>query len=268
MTSVDVDQIKQRQAMIWAQGDYSALSEQLRPAAIELRDLCAVSAGQEVLDVAAGDGNFAIACAYEGASVVASDISPRMVERGRARSAAEGYEIEWLEADAEELPFEDDRFDCVGSVFGAMIAPRPERVASEMIRVVRPGGTVGMTAWRPGTLVPKIGELARKYAPAAPVGPLSEEWADEDTARARFKDLAARLDFEIRTLTTEAGSIEQFMEGLCGSAPPLVAAKMAMPPEAFEAMTGEILEYVRGQSGDGAVRLESEYALIVARKRG
>ena len=177
---------------------------------------------------------------------MASDISPGMVERGRARSAAEGYEVEWLEADAEELPFENDRFDCVGSVFGAMIAPRPERVASEMIRVVRPGGTVGMTAWRPGSLVAKLSELARKYAPGAPVGPLAEEWADEETARARFDGLAARLDFEIRTLTTEAGSPEEFMEGLCDSSPPLVAAKMAMPPEPYEAMTGEISDYVRG----------------------
>ncbi len=265
---MDVDQIKQRQAMIWGQGDYTALSEQLRPAAIELRDACAVSAGQEVLDVAAGDGNFALACAQEGASVVASDISPGMLERGRARSAAEGYEIEWHEADAEELPFEDERFDCAGSVFGAMIAPRPERVASELMRVVRPGNTVGMTAWRPGGLVPRIGELARKYMPAAPVGPLAEEWADEETARARFEGLAARLDFEIRTLTLEAATPEEFLDRLCGSSPPLVAAKMAMPPEPYEAMTGEIADYVRGQSGDGPVRLESDYVLIVARKRG
>ena len=145
---MDVDQIKQRQAMVWGQGDYSVLSEQLRPQPSSCVTPCAVSAGQEVLDVAAGDGNFALACAQEGASVVASDISPGMVERGRARAAAEGYDIEWLEADAEELPFEDERFDCVGSVFGAMIAPRPERVAAELFRVVRPGGTVGMTAWR------------------------------------------------------------------------------------------------------------------------
>jgi SAM-dependent methyltransferase len=265
---MDVDQIKQRQAMIWGQGDYTALSEQLRPAAIELRDACAVSAGQEVLDVAAGDGNFALACAQEGASVVASDISPGMVERGRARSAAEGYDIEWFEADAEELPFEDERFDCVGSVFGAMIAPRPERVAAELTRVVRPGGTVGITAWRPGTLVPKLGELARKYGPAVPAGPLSEEWADEETARARFDGLAARVDFEIRTLRNEAGSAEEFLERLCSTAPPLVAAKTAMPPETYDAMKGEILEYVRGQSGDGPLVLDSDYALIVARKRG
>jgi ubiquinone/menaquinone biosynthesis C-methylase UbiE len=268
MASMDVDQIKQRQALIWGQGDYAALSEQLRPAALELRDACAVSAGQEVLDVAAGDGNFALACAQEGASVVASDISPGMVERGRARAAAEGYDVEWLEADAEELPFEDERFDCAGSVFGAMIAPRPERVASELIRVVRPGGTVGMTAWRPDSLVPKIGEILRKYVPGAPVGPMSEEWADEETARARFDGLASRLHFEVRTLTTEAGSPEEYLERLCSGSPPLVAAKMAMPPESYEGMTGEIFDYVRSQSDGGPVRLDSDYALIVARKRG
>src|ERR671915_2595277 len=106
--------------MVWAQGDYSVLSRQLEPAARDLCDACAVSAGQEVLDVAAGDGNFALACAREGASVVACDISPGMVERGRGRSAEEGYEIEWLEAGAEALPFEEARFDCVGGVVGAV----------------------------------------------------------------------------------------------------------------------------------------------------
>src|ERR671918_1682522 len=145
---MDVEAIKQRQAFIWAQGDYMMLSRQLAPAAQALADACAVSAGQEVLDVGAGDGNFAIACAREGASVVASDLSPGMVERGRARSEREGFDIEWVEADVESLPFEDGRFDCVGSVFGAMIAPRPRVAAEEMFRVVRPGGTVGMTAWK------------------------------------------------------------------------------------------------------------------------
>ncbi len=264
---MDVDQIKQRQAMVWAQGDYSVLSEQLRPAALELRDACAVSAGQEVLDVGAGDGNFALACAAEGASVVASDISPGMVERGRARAAAEGYDVEWLEADVEELPFEDERFECVGSVFGAMIAPRPERVAAEMFRVVRPGGTVGMTAWRAEGLIPKLGELARRYT-QAPDQPLAEEWADEQTARGRFDGLAARVDFETRTLRTEADSPEEFLEQLCSASPPLAAARQAMPPESYDEMKGEIFEFVRSRSGDGPFVLENDYALIVARKRG
>src|SRR4051812_47675604 len=146
---VDIEEFKQTQRAIWGLGDYSELGRMLRPAADALCDACAVSAGQEVLDVAAGDGNFALAAAREGAAVVASDISPEMVERGKRRAALEGYEIEWHQADAEGLPFGDERFDCTGSVFGAMIAPRPEVAARELFRVTRPGGTVGMTAWRP-----------------------------------------------------------------------------------------------------------------------
>jgi ubiquinone/menaquinone biosynthesis C-methylase UbiE len=170
---VDVDAIKERHRHIWGLGDYSELSAALRPAAEALAHACAVSAGQEVLDVAAGDGNFAVACAREGASVVASDLSPGMVERGRRRSEAEGYEIEWVEADAEALPFEDGRFDCVGSVFGAMIAPRPRVVAEELFRVVRPGGTVGMTAWTKEGFTAELFALGRSYAPPVDA-PLSD----------------------------------------------------------------------------------------------
>jgi ubiquinone/menaquinone biosynthesis C-methylase UbiE len=144
---VDVEAIKERNRWMWGLGDYTELSEALRPAAEALADACAVSAGQEVLDVAAGDGNFAVACAREGASVVASDLSPGMVERGRARAEREGFDIEWVEADVEELPFEDDRFDCAASVFGAVFAPHPEVAAREMFRVVKPGGTIGLTSW-------------------------------------------------------------------------------------------------------------------------
>jgi SAM-dependent methyltransferase len=268
MAPMDVDQIKQRQAVIWGLGDYAVLSEQLRPTAVALCDACAVSAGQEVLDVGAGDGNFALACAREGASVVASDISPGMVERGRSRARAEGYEIEWVEADAEALSFEDGRFDCVGSVFGAMIAPRPEVVARELFRVVRPGGTVGMTAWRSDAFVPQLGQIAGKYVPRDPDQPLPEEWADEPTARSRFEGLAAQVDFEVGTLLWEAESPEAFLGELGASSPPVVAAKQALPPDRYEAMTAEVVELVRTLGGDGPVVLENNYALIVARKRG
>src|SRR4051795_12995413 len=106
---VDIEEFKQTQRAIWGLGDYSELGRMLRPAADVLCEACAVSAGQEILDVAAGDGNFALAAAREGASVVASDLSPGMVDRGRARTQEEGYAIEWQEADVEELPFEDSR---------------------------------------------------------------------------------------------------------------------------------------------------------------
>src|SRR6266576_3823895 len=144
---VDIAAIKQRSAHVWGLGDYTLLGKMLEPAASALVDACAVSAGQEVLDVAAGNGNFAVLSAREGASVTALDISPRQVELGRSRTEDEGLSIDWIEGDAEDLPFEDERFECVGTVFGAMLAPRPEVAAREMFRVVRPGGTVGMANW-------------------------------------------------------------------------------------------------------------------------
>src|SRR5215208_7228355 len=109
----DAELFKERHRELWGLGDYPVLARRLEPAAAALCDACAVSAGQEVLDVGAGTGNFAIACAREGASVVACDLAPGMIEAGRARTEAEGFDLEWMEADVEQLPFEDARFDCV-----------------------------------------------------------------------------------------------------------------------------------------------------------
>jgi SAM-dependent methyltransferase len=265
---VDVDAIKDRNRWMWGLGDYAELSGALRPAAEALADACAVSAGQEVLDVAAGDGNFAVACAREGARVVASDLSPGMVERGRARSEREGYDIEWVEADVEDLPFEDGRFDCVGSVFGAMIAPRPRVTAEELFRVVRPGGTVGMTAWTPRGFSAELFRLGRSYAPPSD-GPMSEEWSDEAKVRERFDGLAARFEIELRTLPWRFDSPEEMVTTMGTSAPPWVAAKQNLPPERWEQLTTEARELAERWAGDARpIELENEYALIVARKRG
>jgi SAM-dependent methyltransferase len=265
---VDVDAIKERNRYVWGLGDYAALSKALRPAAEALADACAVSAGQQVLDVAAGDGNFALVCAREGASVVASDLSPGMVERGRARASAEGYEIEWLEADAEALPFDDASFDCVGSVFGAMIAPRPRVVAEELFRVVRPGGTVGMTAWTTQGFSAELFALGRSYAPPSDQ-PLSDEWSVEDNVRERFDGLAARFEVGRRELVWEVDSPEALVAMLGTSAPPWVAAKQNLPPERWDSMVGEALELAQRWAGDERpIKLQNEYALIVARKRG
>jgi SAM-dependent methyltransferase len=261
---VDVAAIKERQRAIWGLGDYSLMSRVLRPAATALCDACAVSTGQEVLDVAAGDGNFALACARAGARVVASDLSSAMVERGRARSEAAGYAIEWVEADAEELPFEDQRFDCVGSVFGSMIAPRPDLAARELFRVVRPGGTVGMTAWTPESFAAALFAIGRKYMPPQPGQPLVEEWGVEETVRERFDGLADRVKVYKTTLAVEAGTPEELIEGLGASAGGWGAARRALPSERFDAMVAEFTEVVRRRGGAGPVRIDNEYVVIVA----
>lgn len=266
---MDVEEIKEGAAEAWGMGEYTWLSEQLRAAAEALADACAVSAGQEVLDVAAGDGNFAVACAREGASVVASDLAPGMVEKGRARSEAEGYEIEWVVADAEDLPFEDGRFECVGSVFGAMIAPRPRVVAEELFRVVRPGNTVGMTAWTPGSPATQLFQIGRRYSEADPDQPRLEEWGTEDTVRERFDGLANSIEMERRTLSWGAGSPEEFMDLMEVHAPMQAASKAAMPPDLYAQMRKEMLAVVRKWAGgDRSFSVDVEYLLTVARKRG
>ncbi len=265
---MDFHQFKERQGKVWGLGDYSVLSRVLEPAAQALADACAVSAGQEALDVAAGDGNFALACAREGAGVVATDISPGQVERGRARAEEEGYDIEWQVADAEDLPFEDARFDCAGSVFGMMIAPRPEVAARELFRVVRPGNTVGITAWTPGSFCVEMFQIGRSYSPLPDGIPPSDQWGQEGTVRERFEGLAGTLEIERRTLDWEAPSPDEFISAMEG-APPQVAAQGALPPETLEAMHADYLTLVRRWAGgDGAVSIGAEYLLAVARKRG
>jgi ubiquinone/menaquinone biosynthesis C-methylase UbiE len=267
---VDVKAIKQRQVYIWGQGDYAVLSRQLAPAAERLLDACAVSAGQEVLDVGAGDGNFALAAAREGASAVACDISPVMLERGRARSEAEGYAIEWVEADAEALPFEDARFDSVGSVFGAFLAPRPEIASRELLRVVRPGGTVGLAAWTPDGVMADLFGIGRRYAPPDPDLIPPERWGDEATARERLEPLSARVEFQRHRLVWTAESPQAFVEEFGASAPTMAASRKALPPERFDALRSEIGELVarHNAADDDSLRIEPEYAVIVAHRRG
>lgn len=266
---MDLEKIKEQARTGWGMGEYSGLSEVLRPAAWALCDACAVSAGQEVLDVAAGDGNFAIACAEEGASVVASDIAPGMVEQGRARTRGEDYQIEWLEADAEDLPFEDSRFDCVGSSFGAMIAPRPRVVAEEMFRVVRPGNTVGMAVWLPEGPIYEMFLLTRTYSEPPPDVPRLEEWSREEVVHERFEGLANSIEMERRSLPWSANSPEDFVASMERHAPMQAAAKSNMPAAAYRRLREDLVELARRWAGgDGPISMDAPYVLIVARKRG
>ena len=266
---MDLTELKAGIRASWSLGNYPELARELEPAAQALVDGCAISAGQEVLDVAAGDGNFAFACAQEGASVVASDIAPGMVEKGRARSQAEGYDIEWVEADAEDLPFEGDRFECVGSVFGAMIAPRPRVVAEQMFRVVRPGNTVGMTVWMPEGPTYEMFLVTRSYSEPPADLPRLEEWSKEEVVRERFEGLANSIEMEQRALPWSARSPEAFVADMERHAPMQAAAKANMPADQYGRLREELVELARQWAGgDGPIAMEAPYVLIVARRRG
>lgn len=265
---MDIAELKQRARKVWGLGDYSKLSALLEPAAHELAERCAVAEGQEVLDVAAGDGNFALAAARRGARVVASDLTPEMVERGQARSEAEGLTIQWLEADAEELPFEEGRFDCVGSVFGAFLAPRPDVVAAELFRVARPGGTVAMTSWGPDGFAGRMFDVTAEYAPRPAGLPKPVEWGVEERVRERLAPHAASIEIHRRIQPWELGSREEFWELLERGAPVHIAVRSQLPPERYESLRGDLDALVDefNTAGDGSVVLDADYLLVVARK--
>jgi ubiquinone/menaquinone biosynthesis C-methylase UbiE len=270
MTDPDYEGMKERARALWAMGDYPRIAAIIHGAARSLADACAISAGQELLDVAAGNGNLAVIAGEEGADVVASDIAPAQVELGRARTEAEDLDVEWVVADAEDLPFADDRFDCAASVFGAMFAPRPEVAAAEMFRVVKPGGTVGLAAWGPYGAQGEVFEVLRGMSPPLPEGvPAPNEWGVEEVAEQRLGPLASSLRMERRTLHWEFESFDDMWQTLQSAGPGAAAAKMLSPEQLAEG--ARAVQEVVGrynQASDGRVVVEPEYLEIVARKRG
>jgi SAM-dependent methyltransferase len=263
------DKLKEGMRWMWSLGDYSRLAEVLEPHAEALADACKIRPGLTVLDVASGNGNFALAAARRGAIVTASDLTPRMVELGLARSAAGGQHIEWTEADAEQLPFADAGYDLVASVFGAMFAPRPQLVASELFRVARPGGLVAMANYSPGGFLGRLSELIATFSsrPALDL-PSPFLWGDEDELRRRFAGLSASVEVTHRRLAFEFSSVDALLEFWEQTNAPQSALKAMQPPETYarvlnaeRALVEELNESTRGR-----VNVSSPYILALARK--
>ena len=191
MSSTTSDsELKGRHRAMWASGDYPSMVETfLLPLGPRLVEACGIGPGMRVLDVAAGTGNASIPAAERGASVTASDLTPELLEAGRRRAEASGLELEWVEADAENLPFGDESFDVVMSSIGAMFAPHHQDVADELVRVCRPGGTIGLLSWTPEGM---IGALFRTMGPFAPPPPPGAQppplWGSEEHVRELFGD--------------------------------------------------------------------------------
>jgi SAM-dependent methyltransferase len=194
--------LKAKHRALWASGDYPAVAAELIPElGPELVRACGVKPGDRVLDVAAGSGNAAIPAAATGALVTASDLTPELFDAGRRLAAQSGVELEWVEADAEALPFADNSFDVAMSSVGAMFAPHHQAVADELVRVVRPGGTIGLINWTPDGFIGQLFATMKPYAPPPPPGaspaPL---WGDEVHVRTLFGDRVADLTMTRQTV--------------------------------------------------------------------
>jgi SAM-dependent methyltransferase len=270
LTAADeVAPLKDIQRFIWSQGDYSEIARETRPAAEALASALNVHPGVSLLDVAAGDGNLAVVAARRGAAVAATDITPQMVELGQARCAAEGLAVKWSEGDAEDLPYVTHSFDLVGSVFGAMFAPRPEQTASELHRVVRPGGLLGLASWTPEGFIGRLAAVVASYMPpAAAKLPPPTLWGVEQLARERLEPYAEEIDVEHHSLRFERDSVEELLAFHERCNGPLVAAR-ALLRDRYPQLRAELRQLIEQFNAreDGGVEIDSEYLLVTARTR-
>jgi SAM-dependent methyltransferase len=270
--SAEPMEMRARQRAMWAEGDYPDIARTIEDVAEVVIGAAGVQAGDVVLDVATGTGNCALLAAQAGAHVTGLDLTPELLAVARERAAQAGVEITFDEGDAQELPYEDARFDRVTSVFGAMFAPDQARTAAELLRVTRPGGTIAVSAWTPEGLNGQLFATMGRHGPPPPPGfqpPIL--WGSEDHVRTLFAG-AADVRCERRTAPNgvHAESVEAWVDYLEATLGPIVLAKRALEPEGrwAPARADLVALFDRfNEADDGGVHAEPEYLLTVVRTR-
>ncbi|MCX4808315.1 class I SAM-dependent methyltransferase [Streptomyces sp. NBC_01214] len=262
--------LKARHRAMWALGDYQSVASHVIPdlGAVLVKE-CGVQRGDRVLDIAAGSGNAAIPAALAGADVVASDLTPELLEIGRHLAAVRGAALEWQEADAEHLPFADGEFDVVMSCVGIMFAPHHRPAAEEMLRVCRSGGTVGLINWTPQGFVGRMFATMKPYAPPPPPGaqppPL---WGEEEHVHELLGDAVTDVDSRRRTVRvdrfTGPTDFREFFKACYG---PTVAVYRAVAgdPDKVAELDAALDALAAEHTVDGA--MEWEYLLLTAHRR-
>ncbi|MFD9518340.1 class I SAM-dependent methyltransferase [Streptomyces sp. NPDC059979] len=263
--------LKARHRAMWALGDYPSVASHVIP---ELGSVlvqeCGVRRGDRVLDIAAGSGNAAIPAALAGADVVASDLTPELLEIGRHLAAVRGAHLEWREADAEALPFADGEFDTVMSCVGVMFAPHHRPAAEEMLRVCRAGGTIGLINWTPQGFVGQLFAAMKPYAPPPPPGaqppPL---WGEEEHVHELLGDAVTDVDARRQTVRVDTfakpTAFREFFKACYG---PTIAVYRAVAddPDRVAALDGDLDALAAEHTADGV--MEWEYLLLTAHRRG
>ncbi|MHA7262823.1 class I SAM-dependent methyltransferase [Arthrobacter sp. TMN-37] len=266
--------LKAKHRAMWAQGDYPTLaSDLISELGAVLVEASGIRPGQRVLDVAAGAGNAAIPAAMMGAEVIAGDLTPELFNAGRDHAAARGAALEWREADAEALPFSDNEFDVVMSCVGVMFAPHHQAAADELVRVCRPGGTIGLLSWTPSGFIGRMFATMKPFAPPPPPGaqppPL---WGSED----HVQELLGAHVTDVRALTQTVvidkfAGPEEFLHYFKDFYGPTISVYkfIADDQDKVGALDKALVELAGGANTaeEGApLRMEWEYLLLTARK--
>lgn len=269
-TTIALEALKEAHRRTWASGDYPRIAELVTDVGEQVVAHAGISAGSDVLDVAAGSGNAAIPAARAGAHVIASDLTPELFVAGRRRAAEAGVAIEWVAADAEDLPFEDARFDHVLSSLGIQFAPRHEVVASELVRVCRPGGTIALGNWAADGYIGRFWAVIGPYMPKPPAyASPPPGWGRVDHVEELFADHPVELSFERATLHFEHESPEAFIDMFADLYGPLLQARNKLAADGrWDELRADLvaLSAESNIATDGRFRTASDYVVIVARR--
>jgi SAM-dependent methyltransferase len=268
-TSPDLTAVKAKQRKMWASGDYSAVAARIAVMAEDMVQAAGLRAGERVLDVATGSGNAAIAAARNGCVVTGTDYVPELLERARARAAAEGLAVTFAEADAEDLPYGDGEFDAVTSSLGVMFAPDQERAAAELTRVCRPGGTIAMVNWTPTGFIGGLLRTVAKHVPPPPGVRPPTLWGTEERLGELLGDAVSDLRVTRREFVWRFRSAEDFTRFFLDNYGPTLKAYEALDEQGkqrlFDDLTALANEF--DQEPGPSVAMPAEYVEVVATRR-
>ena len=267
--SVDLAAIRDVQQQTWSQGDFAMVAGIVMMVAEELAEALDLVPGERVLDVACGSGNGALAAARRSwGNVVGADFVPALLDRGRERAATDRLDVEFVEADATDLPFGEGEFDVAMSIFGAMFAADQERAAAELLRTCKSGGRIGMANWVPDGGVGRMFMTIAKHAPPPPGVPSPLRWGTEDGLRELLGDGVSDLQIERRRSRQAFRSADHFLDFFRTYFGPTKVAYERVGPDGEEALTADLRAYLEESNvaGDRALVLEPEYLQVVARR--
>lgn len=266
-TQTEMESLKTRLKSMWMAGDFSQIARVIEAAGEEFIAPLGLKQGDRVLDVACGSGNLAIPAARTGATVTGVDIATNLLEQATARAESEGLRIQFDEGDAENLPYDDAAFDVVVTMYGAMFAPRPELVSSELVRVCKSGGRIAMANWTPNGHIGQMFKVTGKHVPPPPTMPSPIKWGDEETVRERLSDGISDLKLTRRMATFKfpfpPADVVEFFRMYYG---PTQRAFGALDENGQAALRKDLeqLWSDNNKATDGTTDVEAEYLEVLA----
>lgn len=263
----EMEALKSKLKATWMAGDFGKVAQTFPAGAEEFVTRLALKPGEQVLDVACGTGNQSLPAARTGATVTGLDLAPNLIEQARTNAAAAGLKIKFDEGDAEQLPYPDASFDTVLTMFGAMFAPRPERVVVELVRVCRPGGRIAMANWTPTGFIGQLFKTTAGHVPPPPNMPSPILWGDEETVRKRLSTGVANLTLTRRLILFQSPlspvEMVEFFRSYYG---PTQRAFAALDETGQTALRRDLeqLWTKHNLATDGTTQVESEYLEVIA----